>query len=318
MIRASAAHRVGLPVKHASQCAHRVDGITPLDVDGECHISVSRGGRQLTLSALVVEKLDVYILAGTPFMVYNDIAIRPAMKEIVIKGDQIVVYGEQQISKTPSISRIQAYYVLRGPNRKTVILPGEFELPKETEPDTIWALEPRFDNKLASGDNWPPLQEVRSIDHVVRLTNSTEVPVVVRKHEHICQVRYITSISDNVTHSKTVHTVKQGQSDTPFSKDVSIDPDNGLSPELRDKFTQLHAKHDKVFNPTLSKYNAASGRIEGNVNMGPVLPPQRKGRMHQYNQDKLKELQDKFDELEKSGVFAKPEQVNVSIEYLNL
>ena len=52
--------------------------------------------------------------------------------------------------------------------------------------------------------------------------------------------------------------------------------------------------------------------------MGPVLPPQRKGRMHQYNQDKLKELQDTFDELKKCGVFVKPEQVNVSIEYLNL
>ena len=169
MICASAAHRIGLPVKHASQCAHQADGITPLDVVGECHISVSRGGLPLILSALVVEKLDVDILAGTPFMVYSDIAVRPAMKEIVI-GDQIVVYGEQQISKTPSIRRIQAY-VLRGSNRKTVILPGEFlelELPKETEPDTIWALEPCFDNKLASGDKFDRLIMLFGLPTVLR------------------------------------------------------------------------------------------------------------------------------------------------------
>ena len=107
-------------------------------------------------------------------------------------------------------------------------------------------------------------------------------------------------------------------SDTPPSENVLIDPDNCLSHEIKVKFKQLHLKYDKVFDPTLSKYNNASGKIEGNVNMGPVLPPQRKGRMPQYNQDKLRELQNKFDELEQSGVFAKPEQVNVSVEYLNL
>ena len=52
--------------------------------------------------------------------------------------------------------------------------------------------------------------------------------------------------------------------------------------------------------------------------MGPVLPPQRKGRMPHYNKSKLDELQQKFDQLEAAGVFAKPEQVGVNVEYLNL
>ena len=51
--------------------------------------------------------------------------------------------------------------------------------------------------------------------------------------------------------------------------------------------------------------------------MGPTLPPQRKGRLPQYNRSSMEALQAKFDELEDAGVFAKPNQVNVPVEYLN-
>ena len=74
--------------------------------------------------------------------------------------------------------------------------------------------------------------------------------------------------------------------------------------------------HD-VFNSSISKYNGASGKIETVVNIGPTLLPQRKGRLPQYNSTTLVQLQDRFDELEAAGIFAKPEQVNVHVEYLN-
>ena len=51
--------------------------------------------------------------------------------------------------------------------------------------------------------------------------------------------------------------------------------------------------------------------------MGPVQPPQRKGRLPQYPHNKLVELQQKFDDLEAQGVFRKPEDIGVTIEYLN-
>lgn len=51
--------------------------------------------------------------------------------------------------------------------------------------------------------------------------------------------------------------------------------------------------------------------------MGPVEPPQRKGRLPQYPRNKLVDLQNKFDELEKLGVFKRPEDINVAVKYLN-
>jgi hypothetical protein len=56
----------------------------------------------------------------------------------------------------------------------------------------------------------------------------------------------------------------------------------------------------------------------GHINMGSVSPPQRKGRTPHYNREKLILLQEKFDELEDCGIFAKPEDVGVVAEYLNL
>jgi len=98
---------------------------------------------------------------------------------------------------------------------------------------------------------------------------------------------------------------------------VSIDPDGILTQEERDAFTKINTQFDKVFDTKISMYNGKCGDIKAVVNMGPVLPPQHKGRMPQYNKDRMQELQDKCDELEKSGVLARPEDVGVTVEYVN-
>ena len=51
--------------------------------------------------------------------------------------------------------------------------------------------------------------------------------------------------------------------------------------------------------------------------MGSVQPPQRKGHLPQYARNQLVELQAKFYELEIMGVFVRPEDVPVNVEYLN-
>ena len=88
-------------------------------------------------------------------------------------------------------------------------------------------------------------------------------------------------------------------------------------PEMRERFQAVHEKYDIVFDPNITGYNGASGPFEARVNMGPVEPPQRKGRLPQYARDRLVELQQKFDDLEKLGVFQKPEDIGVTVEYLN-
>merc|ERR1712015_150946 len=86
---------------------------------------------------------------------------------------------------------------------------------------------------------------------------------------------------------------------------------------MSEKFNNLHIKYNNVFNPKFPGYNGKAGDIKGIVNMGPTLPPQRKGRVPQYSRNRLDELQTICDELDSVDILAKPEEVPVVVEYLN-
>ena len=325
MIRESSARLFGFPITPASQMARQADGVTPMDVTGEVHCTLTRGDKSFELDALVVRQLDVDILAGNPFMVRNDIAVRPAHRKIIIGGSDVVHYGmTSRHIPQPTARRTQAF-LLRCPER-TVVFPGEYiqlDTPIESYPDAVWALEPCLDSPsnlhLKPASAWPRPQNISSVDHAVRVPNTTNSPILLKKGEQLCQIRPIVN-ADSMVSCATPATSPAPSSQRarkPFSKNVTVDPGHCLPDTIRNQFHSLHLEYDDVFNPAVSKYNGASGKIEAFVNIGPTLPPQRKGRLPQYNRRTLEELQDKFDELESAGVFAKPEQVNVQVEYLN-
>ena len=72
-----------------------------------------------------------------------------------------------------------------------------------------------------------------------------------------------------------------------------------------------------VFDANYRGYNGNVRPFEAVVNMGPVEPLQRKGHLPQYALNHLVELQNKFDELESMGVFVRPKDVPITVEYLN-
>ena len=121
------------------------------------------------------------------------------------------------------------------------------------------------------------------------------------------------SIPNPIPHSQTSSEPVKLE---PYTSTVSVDPDYILPDSSQVEFCNLLCEYDDVFSPQITGYNGAVGKFEATVNMGPVLPPQRKGRVPQYSRDKLIELQQKFDELEAQGVFRRPEDVNVTAEYL--
>lgn len=325
MILASFARSVGFQIKPASQDAFQADGVSPLEVVGEVHCTLQREGHSFQLDGLVIKCLDVDILAGNPFLKRNDIAIRPAKSQIVIGGSEIVSYGPQPSGR--SYARRTQAFLLRAPSHQTVLMPGDvvqLDVPEQCDPDSVWALEPRLDSPLNKDTDisgaWPPPQEVDSIGHSIRLTNATDEPIILKKSEHVCQIRAISTVDTHPSHGQGVketssrtHAVKG-----PHSSGVKLDPDDCLPNTIRNQFLDLHAEFDDTFSPSISKYNGVSGDIKAVVNIGPTMPPQRKGRMPQYKRDLLLELQNKCDELEDQGVLAKPEQVGVNVEYLNL
>ena len=67
----------------------------------------------------------------------------------------------------------------------------------------------------------------------------------------------------------------------------------------------------------VGRYNDFSGKVRARVNIGSAKPPTRKINIPNYCPKSMHDLQDKFDTLEKDGVFARPEEVNVVVEHVS-
>ena len=321
MIRASTAERLGVKVSSSSQSAHQADGASPLIVVGETRFTVYHNNRPFKFEGLVVENLDVDILGGTPFMETNDISIRPAKRSIIFSDGEVYTYGS---GHTSASHKIRLTHVVRAPPENTTVWPGEFievSLP-ETYPDSEYALEPRYDTSVAPshGEMWPHPTVVHSIGGKVRIPNLTTEPLTVKRNTHFCQVLPLCDSTEakDVTVKVAPVVVQKSCAKPPnFSNDVKIDPDDTFPSDMKQAFTKLVEQYDHVFNPNFKGYNGSSGKFEAMINMGPVQPPQRKGRVPQYARDKLQELQEQFDQLEGLGVFKKPEEVGINVEYIN-
>ena len=326
MIRASTALMLGAQVNKTSQSAHQADGSSPLQFIGETQVTLVRDSNRFLLEALVVEDLDVSILAGTPFMEHNDITIRPAKRQVILHNGTTFTHGSK-----PCVGdqhKIRRTIVLRSPGQQTTVWPGEFleiELPPELEEDSIpLAVEPHITfqarNISIGPRQWPSPTIINSVAGKIRIPNLTSEAVVLKRHEHFGQASTVYEPVNDKTFQKSLKCTKVRTSTVTPESTLSllqIDPDNILPQDVRNEFHKLHEKHIQVFNTKFEGYNGASGPFKAHVNLGPVQPPQRKGRVPQYAKDKLVELQDKLDELESLGVIRRPEDVGVCVEYLN-
>lgn len=322
MIRHATATKLGVEIRKSSQSAHQADGSSPLTVVGETKFTLVRDKHEFLFDGLVVENLDVDILTGTPFMEHNDVAIRPAKREIILGDGTTYHYGStNNVNANHSVRCV----VLRAPPATTTVWPGDFielKLPEDSPPDSEYAVEPHF---VAPNEKsvWPPPQITHSVAGKIRIPNLTKEPRRVQRNEHVCSIRPVRVVTDKLPAypalAPTRPKIPNPATKSPLKHNTNIrlNPDNLLSPEETADFRALLNEYDEVFDPNFKGYNGISGPFQAKVNMGPVLPPQRKGRLPQYDRNKLEELQQKFDELESKGVFKRPEEVDVSIEYLN-
>ena len=84
MIKTSIANEIGATIQKTTQKVLQADGITQLALIGEVHLTLSLNRLNLLLDALVVDSLDVDVLAWTPFMITNDISLQPSKQEVTI------------------------------------------------------------------------------------------------------------------------------------------------------------------------------------------------------------------------------------------
>ena len=322
LIKHSVARSIGAKITKSRQTATQADGKSPLKIIGETTLVLTRNQHTFMFEGLVAQNMDVDILAGVPFMAKNDISIRPAKEQIILENGTEICYKESPRNNShsdfkPHSVRRTNTHILRGPDKTTTVWPGDYielTLPELISEQSDVAIEPHQSTNIH--EKWPEPTITKSISSKVRIANSTNNPQIVKRNEHFCQVSLAYSPAEVMNCPKAT-TPQRDQTGTLHSAAIVTDPDNILQPEIKREFETLHSKYDNVFNPSFTGYNGASGPYKACVNMGPVKPPQRKGRLPQYNRDKLVELQEQFDKLESLGVFKRPEDINVPVEYVN-
>ena len=313
--------RMGIKVQPTVQRANMADGISPMETVGEVHFTATRrcdttnSTHQFLFSGLVVKTLNCSVLAGMPFLERNDIFIRPKHKSIYL-GDCCTV---KYVGGKGVHNNIRAASILRVP-RQVCILPGasiRLEVPKEFMASEI-ALEPRYDcPSMQQTPDWLGCKMIQLEDEFVDISNESSSPVLVKRHEQLCQVRQATEMITQPEVSLPKPLLNSQDTEADFSSLVIVDPAQVLNDQDREEFKLVNRKHKEVFSATLGRYNGASGSFKHIINMSSSLPPQRKGKIPMYNRSNLEVLQGKFDELYLQGVFARPEEVGVAVEYVS-
>ena len=134
---------------------------------------------------LVVQNRDVEILAGTPFMEYNDIALRPACQKVTFSDGSFCTYG----TTNRATHQVRRIHVVRAPEKSTTLYPGDYlevNVPDEMANTTL-AIEPRSDcSSYSRSLEWPRPEIITSIDG--QMPNLTNQPLMIRRNEHFAQV----------------------------------------------------------------------------------------------------------------------------------
>ena len=320
LIAKRCALRIGAEIKKTTARASQADGKSKLTIVGEVHLVFERYPHKFKFNGLVVDELKDDVIAGIPFLTLNDIYVRPAKRTIHIADKEIIKYEPIQTSQCPTNRNINV--ILRVP-KQTSLLPGEtlnIPLPSEFHGQEQVSVEPRMltpsmkDEKL--NNIW--LKPIIATPHEnnIELTNTSESPIYIKKHEQIANVRMIMNPDLTETSiSKEIKVKSQIQS-TAYEK-VTVDPANRISSETKIQFLKTHEDFKRVFDDSsIGLYNGHSGPLEVKVNMGPSQPPQRKGRMPLYNRKMQEEYQEVCDMLDGS-VLIKPEDAGITVEYLN-
>ena len=271
MIRHTVIQCLGYQVTPNSQSVHQADGSSPLHIVGETHFPFTCEGHTFTFKGLVVEDLDVDILAGTPFMESNDITVRPAKHHVILGDGTINHYGSQQ-PVTINSTACRAI-VLRSPPKSMTVWPGEFlevRLPSNTPPDSMYALEPRTDapsiRKLTASQLWPQPTMVSSV--AGKYTSPTPEPHFLKWNKHFCQVHAIYTPEAHSTNTQ----LPVSPPPRPPVHQSSTKTLCQYDPRPRAKFMSLLDEYNHIFDPKIKGYNAAEGLFEARINMGPVEP----------------------------------------------
>ena len=164
------------------------------------NFTLSRDNHCFTLEALVVDNIDVGVLAGVPFMTVND--IRPSQRQILLSDGTILEYCAQPFHGAHAVRRAHAC-VWRAPLLQLQCGPGislSYKFPLTIFLMTVsspWSLE----QMSILFNKWPLIHGPFHASYRVSVVKSTSrnlppAPLVFQRNNHFCQVYPVSILGD--------------------------------------------------------------------------------------------------------------------------
>ena len=267
---------------------------------GSKHISINLG------RATVISQLGSELIIGEPGKVSNGIYTDPIYKMIICNrhGKKLSKKYFDPESPTPSICRISSGDTTVFPQEELTLV-----VPNHLQHSTV-TVTPR--GNLA--DIFPA--QCKFITDKIKLLNMSDLPVNLKKHAHIADVRQTTLItpnemkhvqcevnavhqhdSDNFKYSPTVKTIVK-----PNIEAVSIDPDNIMPDEVKLRFWDITKRFENLFLTTPGRYNGYYGAVDNSLRFTSPSIQSSRVAMPNYSADMQQKLAAKMDELREKGV----------------
>ena len=249
---------------------------------------MTRDDLEFNFSGLIVDDLDVDILAGVPFMEENDVSVRPKNKIVSVGDNHHFMYE----GSVPNCSTNVRSAILRTTTKATV-WPGDFldvsvGSVGTDKVDALVAIEPHM---LSSHMSWPLPGIYQSVGSHIRIMNVTGKPQVFKKHAHIALATPVFEPPEPVALDSLVCSTSSPSSRSPVSDfagnepihsaSICVNPDSVMSDNESARFSSLHKQFDAVFSPKFATYNHKFGPFEAVVNMGTV----QEGQVEYYSSD---------------------------------
>ena len=164
------------------------------------------------------------------------------------------------------------------------------------------------------------------VENSIRLTNNSTRPFNIKTHDHIADIRKVTSTQANSDPHPFIHNHSPDQfkfepliskRKEPDIDSIEVDPDNQMPEAMRDKFHKVNKRYKHLFTKQPGRYSGFYG--DSNTNLQFISPPvqTRKVATPSYNRDMLDKLAQKMDELRDDGILISPEKIGVSIQFMS-
>ena len=306
---------LGLKILPTSHRAVQVDGKSTLKVVGEVHTLFTRGTTVLPFSALVVAGLVTDFLAGTNFIIENDVTISMAKKKVTI-GDTLT------LPTTPitvlQLDRLSKHNLV-SVTRRTEVHPGDtftLSLPTNMAGSEQVLIEP---NLRQTKPFFPPsISKVEA--NQIRITNTSDSIVNLKKNTQVAiftttvpgSHRSFSPINNIISPQPTLKPLKD------VLKEMVIDGSHKLSSQQKQPFLDSISRHLAVFGNDLPGYNHHFGKVYASFEFATKTKPKSyKLRKPSYGHHAERLFNQKCLQMKQQNVLADPAHIGIQPLLLN-